>query len=184
MSLDRGFGSLPEPLHYFLASNSSTLRHLDLGAVNGIVWVMDCLTPTVMAPIAEIALQIHSLTAKTKHNPLELFSPRQYLSSTLSRLKDIRTLELGVNGFDLATILPILQPLQHLETLSITEKGAPCFSDPFSRLESQAAVDFLSSAPAIRFCTLPHQLVAFWLDDEIEDVETAAQKCGVVFKLA
>lgn len=99
-------------------------------------------------------------------------------------LKDVRLLELGVNGFDLATILPLLQPLQHLESLSISENAVLHNYQPFDEITSQAAIDFLGASPSIRFLRLPHQLKHYWANAEVLNVRNAAEERRVDFNFA
>lgn len=173
-----------EGLHYLIEASQVTLRHLDLGIMGDYSHSLASLTSKVMEPIVQVAPRLHSFKLATRCYSRSSYALNEHLSASLSALKEIRHLELGLQGFKLSLVLPTLQSLEHLSNLSITEKAAEYSYYPVTQLTTQATTDFILAAPSLKRLTLPHQLEASWFEDELEDVQEAAKERGVIFKLA
>ena len=158
------------------------MRHLDLGSIYPYADILDRMSSEWMAPVLALAPQLLSF----KHLSMSIgtgATSTEYLSPVLAELRNVRRVELGVSGFKFAEVFSKLQVLPKLALLSICETGMTVGSIPFRDLTAAAALDFLSTAPACQYRTLPHQLKAVWSPDELEAVQEAATKKGVVFNL-
>lgn len=168
-----------------LKSGLSTLRHLHLGKITTDVDALNHISNDVKASFATIAPQLVTLGAVFDLSAwgLRTYAPSDFFSSTLTVLKDVDTLSLGIIGFSLSTILPLLQPLVHLRTLSIGPSTLQAAQATFHQLTSQATIDFVYGAVALKTLTLPRQLGKVWTKDELEKVKAAAELKGVRFTL-
>ncbi|ORY52835.1 hypothetical protein BCR35DRAFT_18677 [Leucosporidium creatinivorum] len=109
------------------------------------------------------------------------YTSSDFLSTTLAALRDVGSLSLGDLGFSFSAILPLLQPLPHLHTLSIRHSNLEEQQGPFHQLTSKSAIDFVNAAVALKSLTLPRQMKDVWTKDELKRVKSAAKKRNVRF---
>lgn len=186
-----------QALASLLPACKNSLRYLDLGVVANVPATVSELPMSAMQPVVDVAPQLLSLSvaAVCPSGRYEwgtgtfsrTFSPSvvqsDYLTATLSALRDIHTLTLGTCGYSHEELFPTLQALPYLATLTIRDHQKYHYDGHLRRFKSAATIDFLLTAPALQYLTLPHQLSAVWTSDEIKNVEATAEQCGVWFDL-
>ncbi|ORY84190.1 hypothetical protein BCR35DRAFT_303282 [Leucosporidium creatinivorum] len=168
-----------------LAQATSTLCHLDLGKRIADRASLADLPLTLSASLVTAAPQLISFAAVLDVNswPYATYAESDYLISTLSAFRDIQEVSLGILGFSFSAILPLLQPLLHLRTLSIGKSKLSADKGPFHELTSTAAIDFINGAAALKSLTLPWQMEVVWTKDELKQANSAAKEKGVRFLL-
>ena len=167
-------------LHFFITACKPTLRHLDLGTTE---WPAS-LSSEVMSPMVDIAPQLRSFASRSRTKSYFQQSTNLYLMATLRALKDVRTIELGINGYDLTTIFSVLEPLKHLRVLSFTDPDTSNTSAIFDKFDVDSIDHFLSQAPALELLILPHQLDVYWYEDGYDKLNQTAVGSGVEVRLA
>lgn len=164
-----------------LAAASKSFRHLHLaGTIDRTNSMKDPLAP--FASTIAIAPQLLTLVAISEDT---IYSSilEEHWWPTLSALRDVQELRIGTIGYRLDEILPLLQRLQHLATLFISDKS-PAYASArarHSRLTSTAVLDFIAEAPALQTLALPVQLRTIWTVEERAKVNKAAVRKGVSF---
>jgi len=111
------------------------------------------------------------------------FVASDFLTSTLAALRDVQVLSLGILGFDFSATLRSLRSLLHLRSLFIGRSAMAAATGPFHELTSTAAIDFIVSAVALESLTLPRQMKEVWTNNQLAQVEAAAQTRGIRFML-
>ncbi|ORY57094.1 hypothetical protein BCR35DRAFT_355513, partial [Leucosporidium creatinivorum] len=188
LGLGEGTGENLDTINKIVKASFPTLRHLDLGAYSETAFnITPRFNLSSLSVIADVAPQLHTFSSGTRIELDGIPPACNYLNATLSALRDVRTLSLGVSGYDLSSIFTILQPLPFLHTLSITaviESAALDDNlDRFRPLSAQATITFLEQATALKRFTLPVVMEHVWEKDELRSVRSAGSKRGVVVKL-
>lgn len=186
LNLGEGSGGNLDTINKIITSSFSTLRHLDLGPYHESAFD---LTPQFnlsdLSVIARVAPQLHTFKSSTVVNDGGHPPACDYLATTLSALRDVRILPLGVGGYDLSNIFSLLQPLPFLHTLSflVESEGIARMVEDLGRyrtLSAEKAVAFIEHAPALKHLTLPERVYDVWEEEELDNVRVAARKQGVV----
>lgn len=133
----------------------------------------------VVSALLAVAPRLHSLVVKNMAGLPEFLRSGTPLDAILTALVEIRALDLCAHGYSLSTILPGLQNLQHLSSLTVVNNTLYANARPSRLLSSTAAVDFLLNSASIRTLALPRQLSASWTSGETETVKRTAQIKGV-----
>ncbi|ORY84177.1 hypothetical protein BCR35DRAFT_303263 [Leucosporidium creatinivorum] len=176
--IDSG-GSELAPL---LSSAADTLRHLSFCHPANCYGIP---ATQRFAPVVAVAPQLLSLSGIGKSYS-SVFHASEDWWPTLLALRDVQELFIGTNGYKLDAILPLLQQLQRLAILNISDSNlntTDYSSFPLHEITSAAALDFIAEAPALQHLTLPHQLGKVWTKEELARVETSAEEKSVRFTL-
>ncbi|ORY57122.1 hypothetical protein BCR35DRAFT_309710 [Leucosporidium creatinivorum] len=191
LPLGGGSGENLDTITKIVNASRTTLRHLDLGSSREFNSSLSpAFTLSDLSAIASVAPQLHSFTSTSHIESQSLPPPHHYLSATLSALRDIRVLHLGLGGYDLTTLFPLLTPLPFLQVLSITVEhiGASIPEHAQERYRQISATDvikFMEKAPELVQLTLPRAVRNLWEDCEVSgEVRMAAEDCGVRLRFA
>lgn len=133
-----------------------------------------------------VAPQLHSLAVEvqTIYISAPFYPPSAALDAILVALRDVRHLRLGLHGYTLPTIFSLLQRLDHLSSLSITDPELSICWDGYGGITRTAVDDFLLRSHSIRHLTLPEQLELLWPVEEKEKVQKTAHEQGVGLNVA
>ena len=173
LTLISSFGHNQVYLSWLVTASKNTLRHLDLGTVG----VEHLATMELFAPILAVAPQLLSFKISSDCKRAG-YSSVDYLVPLLSALRDIRTLDLGLSGFPLSSFCTLFQPLQHLQTLCISDRSIGRSHGLFSQLTPQSALAFAQTAPSLKFLVLPRQYRKLWPDDGRKAIARALRGRG------
>lgn len=171
-----------------LKSGQSTLRHLDFGSPGMTADEVAQVPSETTSLLETLAPQLVSLEAVFAFGSSiwrpPPYAPPTFLSSILQALRDVEEVALGDLGYSISGILPLLQPLPHLQVLSIGQSQLGAADGPFDQLTSQAAIDFLEGAAVLEYLSLPRQLQELWTKAELKRVKATAKECNVRFEMA
>ena len=129
----------------------------------------------LIAHLGPLAPQLVVLEAvSTSYKTTSAFMP-----SFISKLKSIRTLVIGLEGFEYSRIFTQLGELNTLRELTISVDEDFSYLQVTTCPSPDSARDLVTDVEDLRFFSLPAELVYNWPEDGVEVLELEAEEYGV-----